>query len=396
MHQKKVLVIHQSPTQAASLLTLLQTQNVVIYTVDSETAAKQYTSKMALDGVFSESMPTKGTGHLSTIPYFPLSKEGIEQFCTQAALSTSLQPIAESAQMRLLFEKAKKIAESEANVFITGESGTGKEVLAQYIHTHSSRSGAPFAAVNCAAIPEALLESEFFGHVSGAFTGAIAERKGRFESAHSGTLFLDEVTEIPMHLQAKLLRAIQEQTFEKVGSSTPLTVSVRFIAASNRNIQDAIDEGVFRKDLYYRLGVVPLCIPPLRERTDDILPLARFFLSKACIKNNLPEKKLSDEACPLLLQYSWPGNVREIANMMEHAAVISEKNLLLTSDIPLTYETPDLQKKYPFQGLSLKEVEKIHIQETLAACNYNKTRAAEKLHISIRTLRNKIRTFQKN
>ena len=220
--------------------------------------------------------------------------------------------VAKSAEMQRIVQDLEKIARSNASVFITGESGTGKEVVAAEIHRRSIRSSSPFIKVNCAAIPETLVESEFFGHERGAFTGAVVKKTGRFELADKGTLFLDEVTEIPIVLQPKLLRAIQEQEFERVGGTKPVKVNVRFLAASNRSVQEAIETKTLRDDLYYRLSVIPIHIPPLRARTEDILPLALHFLEKACAENHKPAKTFTERAVEKLLKYSWPGNAREL------------------------------------------------------------------------------------
>lgn len=294
-------------------------------------------------------------------------------------LLSKRQVIATSKEMKALISHATKVAQSNANIFIFGESGTGKEVLASYIHAASRRADAPYISVNCAAIPENLIESEFFGHVKGAFTGAVSDRKGRMLHADTGTLLLDEVTEIPLSIQPKLLRAIQEQMFEPVGSSTSKKVDVRFIATSNRPLEEVTHSKTFRKDLYYRLGVIPLIIPPLRQRKDDILPLAFHFLSM-----NYPGYTLSDTAKKQLLSYSWPGNVRELSNVIEHSAVIAPGHCIETITARDT-------KPYPFATDSLHAVELRHILEVVKACDGNKTHAAEILGISIRTLRNKLK-----
>lgn len=240
-------------------------------------------------------------------------------------LSTSrpgMKVIAESAAIRKVIEDAKSVATSNTNVFIHGESGTGKEVIAQIIHNSSLRSSRPFIKVNCAAVPETLIESEFFGHEKGAFTGATARRLGRFELANNGTLLLDEITETPMSLQAKLLRVTQEQEFERVGGTRPIKVDVRLISTSNRDMKGAISEKRIREDLYYRLDVVPLHIPPLRDRKEDIIPLAEYFLEKTAAENNREKKTLTAEAKKKLIAYSWPGNVRELSNVIERAVVL--------------------------------------------------------------------------
>lgn len=235
---------------------------------------------------------------------------------------TEMPIIAVSLRMRKILEEIKRIAKSHATVLIHGESGTGKEVVAHAIHAFSARASCPYIRVNCAAIPDTLLESEFFGHEKGAFTGANLKRIGRFELADKGTLLLDEVTEIPIHLQPKLLRVIQEQEFERVGGSRPISVDTRLIATSNRDLSQAIKEGIFREDLYYRLSVVPIHLPPLRERKEDIIPLGEYFLKKCCIENHVKPKTFSVEACEKLSSYLFPGNIRELANIIERVVVL--------------------------------------------------------------------------
>jgi len=230
--------------------------------------------------------------------------------------------IAESAAMKKILKEALVIAQSKASIMLQGESGTGKEVIAHLIHTHSQREGGPYIRVNCAAIPETLLESEFFGHEKGSFTGAHAKRVGRFELAHKGTLFLDEVTEIPLVLQPKLLRAVQEQEFERIGGVKPVNVDVRLISSSNRNLKEAIETKVLREDLYYRLNVVPICLPPLRDRGEDIIPMAEYFLERHLLLNHKGKRHFSKRAREKLLAYRWPGNVRELSNVIERAVVL--------------------------------------------------------------------------
>ncbi len=231
--------------------------------------------------------------------------------------------IAESPAMREVFETVRQVADSRATVLITGESGVGKEVVSKALHTLSSRSKQSFVAVSCAALPETLLESELFGYEKGAFTGAAGAKVGRFELAHNGTLMLDEIGEIPMSVQVKLLRVLQEREFEKLGSTSATKVDVRLVTATNRDLKQAVDEGVFRLDLLYRLQVVELHIPPLRERVEDIAPLAQLFLAKYCAENGHELLELNDEALSLLQAYAWPGNVRELENVMERAVVLS-------------------------------------------------------------------------
>lgn len=314
------------------------------------------------------------------------------------ATSKRHQIIAESSIMKAILSDVSKIAKSHASVFISGESGTGKEVIAHAIHYQSLRATGSFIRVNCAAIPEALLESEFFGHEKGSFTGALSRKLGRFELADKGTLLLDEISETPIELQPKLLRAIQEQEFERVGGTRSIRVDVRLVSTSNRNMKEAVDLKLFREDLYYRLNVVPIHLPPLRDRKDDILPLAEYFLSRFCEENHKNRLRLSHEARKKLLDYHWPGNIRELANVIERAVVMTSSDLIETESlkIELPLATPKEAPAAPlptFVGLTLQEVEKRLILDTLAANNQNRTKTAQVLGISIRTLRNKLKEY---
>jgi two-component system response regulator AtoC len=309
-----------------------------------------------------------------------------------SAQATSLFPmhgkieriIADSAFMKQLLNDVAKIAKSNASVFISGESGTGKEVIASAIHHQSHRASHPFIKVNCAAIPDTLIESEFFGHEKGSFTGAIDKRVGRFELAHRGTLLLDEISEIPPAIQAKLLRAVQEMEFERVGGTKPIKVDVRFISTSNRNMKEAIEQKMFREDLYYRLNVVPVLLPPLRERKDDIIALAEDFLVRLCEENHKKPKKLAPAAKALLLDYSFPGNVRELANIMERTVVMENGDEIRPEHLRLDTAAVEL---------SLDDLEKKHILDALARHGENKTKAAKALGISLKTLRNKLKLY---
>ena len=312
------------------------------------------------------------------------------RYLREASLSPQL--ITESSTMKRVLLNLEKIAKSHASVFITGESGTGKEVIAGAIHRLSSRSQHPFVKVNCAAIAETLIESEFFGHEKGSFTGAQSRKTGRFELADKGTLLLDEVTEIPSALQPKLLRAIQEQEFDRVGGVRPIRVNVRFLATSNRDMQEAIETKVFREDLYYRLNVVPLHLPPLRARKEDILPLANFFLQKFCAENHKALKKLSGNAEQKLQDYHWPGNVRELANIIERTVVLDFEEAIDASHLYL--EPIAAAKPKPMIGCTLHEMEKRLILETLEAHHQSRAKAAALLGISARTLRNKLQEYE--
>jgi len=298
-----------------------------------------------------------------------------------------------SSVMQKVMSDIAKVAQSHAAVFICGESGTGKEVIAHSIHYQSPRAEQPFVKVNCAAIPESLIESEFFGHEKGSFTGAIEKRLGRFELAHRGTLLLDEISEIPLGVQAKLLRVVQEQEFERVGGSKPIKVDVRLISTSNRNMKAMIEEKNFREDLYFRLNVVPIQLPPLRERREDILPLADYFLDRFCEENQKRKKSLSTAAKQRLLDYSWPGNIRELANTIERAVVMNGSELIEMEELRLDPAAPALICVPIAKEMTLADLEKQHILETLTTHNHNRTRAAKALGISVRTLRNKLRLY---
>ncbi len=296
--------------------------------------------------------------------------------------------VAESPLMLNLIRDLITISDSRAHVFLTGESGSGKEVIAEIIHSLSPRASRPFIKINCAAIPDTLIESEFFGHEKGAFTGASSRRPGRFELAHQGSLLLDEISESPLFFQAKLLRAVQQQEFERVGGQETLHVDVRLISTSNKNMQEAIAKKLFREDLFYRLNVIPLHIPALRDRKEDILPLAEYFLVHFAKENQRMPKTLSGQAIQVLLNYDWPGNVRELANLMERASLLSPSAKISAEDLRLR----DLKSPLPDLH-SLAQMEKRAILETLAKTQQNRTAAAKKLGISIRTLRNKLKEY---
>lgn len=300
----------------------------------------------------------------------------------------------QDAKTASVFALADKIAKSEASILITGESGTGKEVMAQYIHRKSGRKDRPFISVNCAAIPENLLESELFGHEKGAFTGAIARRIGKFEEAHGGTLLLDEISEMHPRLQAKLLRAVQEREIDRVGGNHPVKVDIRLLATSNRNLLKAVEEGSFREDLYFRLNVINIHLPALRERVEDVALLAQHFMEKYADINRVSQKSLSIAALEALKRYPWPGNVRELENTMHRAVLfcpgeeVFPEHLLLTPD---SSSRPLVSSGWKAQ--TIFDAEKNLIFETLSHCFGNKTHSAHILGISIRTLRNKLRQY---
>ena len=300
-----------------------------------------------------------------------------------------------------LLSIAEQAATGSASVLIQGESGTGKELLARYIHMKSPRRDKPFVAVNCAALPEALLESELFGHEKGAFTGAIARRLGKFEMANGGTILLDEITEMQLHLQAKLLRVLQEQALDRVGGQGSIDVDVRVIATTNRRVSAYLEEGNFREDLFYRLNVIPLHIPPLRERRKDIVPLVAHFVAKHNKRNNKLISSISDDVHEVLERMPWKGNVRELENAVERAVVLATGDELLVEHLLLDQDavggTPTLAKDAALGsmvGMTVQEMERQLIISTLGNVNENRTKAAEMLGISIRTLRNKLKEYQ--
>ena len=340
-----------------------------------------------------EAVIEKGEEYLSLVEENSYLREEV-----QRSLSTQGKDIVigESPEMKKIFNEVKHVAKSNANVFINGESGTGKEVIARAIHQYSHRSSRAYIRVNCAAMPESLIESEFFGHEKGAFTGAQSKRMGRFELAHGGSLLLDEITEIPICLQAKLLRVIQEKEFERIGGMKSIEVDVRFISTSNRKMQEAIADRVFREDLYYRLNVIPIHLPPLRDRREDIIPLAKYFLEKFCIENHKRAKTLSPETEKLLLDYPWPGNIRELGNIIERAVVMDFDSIISPDQIYLENSiVPSNESKEVFPiGMTLQAMEKSMILETLQAQKENRKRTAEILGISTRTLRNKLSEYE--
>lgn len=306
-----------------------------------------------------------------------------------------------SDKMRDVLDSAWRVSQSKANVLLRGDSGTGKELIARTIHYHSKRCDKAFISVNCAAIPDTLIESDLFGHVKGAFTGAVTEKKGRFEMADGGTLFLDEIGDIPPPMQVKLLRVLQERRFERVGSSKSITVDVRIIAATNRNLEEAVKEGKFREDLYYRLNVVPLRIPSLRERKEDIPPLVGHFL-QLYNEENGREVKISNEALDTLLIHDWPGNVRELENCIERMIVMAKNDLIMTEDVPITIDTnisdnrsdeSDLYGQAKTLDHTIEDMEKERITEALKRAGYVQAKAARQLGITSRQIGYKIKKY---
>jgi len=301
--------------------------------------------------------------------------------------------VVHSPKMISVMALVRKIAPSEATVLIQGETGTGKELVAAAIHFNSPRRSMPFLAVNCASLHEELLESELFGHEKGAFTGADRQRIGRFEQAHGGTLFLDEVGDMSPRLQAKVLRVLQERSFERLGGSRTIQVDVRIVAATNKDLRKALAQGTFRKDLYYRLSVVPIQLPPLRERVEDILPLARFFVRKYGHPRGDSPKSIHPEAEEALMRYPWPGNVRELENVIERAMVVAKGPLIGLADLMLPEALPGSlgRVQLPPEGVRLEEVEKSLILQAMERSRGVQRKAAKLLGISPRALHYKLR-----
>ncbi len=303
-----------------------------------------------------------------------------------AARDDSSRIIGESSAMTQLLQRVEKVAVSQASILISGESGTGKEVIAQAIHQRSERHAGPFIAVNCAAIPKDLIESELFGHIKGSFTSAVKDRKGKFSLANKGTLFLDEIGDLPVDLQPKLLRALQEQQIEPVGGTTE-TVDVRVVAATNRNLEEAMAAGTFRDDLYYRLAVVPLELPPLRQRKEDIPLFVQYFLNK---QQAGAQVRMTDQVLQSLQKYDWPGNVRELENVVEQMLILRNSDVIDLADLPERIGRPAGRGKgvlnLPEEGYSLEELEKEAVVEALRRCQGNKSKAAHFLRIPRHTL----------
>jgi len=303
--------------------------------------------------------------------------------------------VGQNKQLLDIFDLIQTASQSKATILLTGESGTGKELVAKAIHYNSPRKDQPFIRVNCAALPENLIESELFGHEKGAFTGAIRQTKGRFELADGGSLLLDEISEMPYPLQAKLLRVLQESEFERVGSGVPVKVDVRIIATSNRNLPDRIKNGSFREDLYYRLNVISIEVPPLRSRKDDLPLLVDHFINRFNEEDNKQVEGISEKALKLLSSYPWPGNVRELENLVHRAVVTCKEKTITHRDFPsyLALGPNALMSDMLSEPITVAEGEKILILKSLERHGGNRTKAAEELAITTRTLRNKLHEY---
>jgi len=329
----------------------------------------------------------------------------VNRYLSQETENGSSELLGHSPAMENVRQLIRKVARTHATVLIHGESGTGKELVARALYLESPRASAPFIRVNCAAVPENLIESEFFGHEKGSFTGALNKREGRFELAHGGTILLDEISEISPNVQAKLLRVLQERELERVGGNRTIKVDVRVIATTNRNLETSVEKKEFRQDLYFRLNVVPIHVPPLRERLEDVPFLSEEFMKRFGRKHGVHVKGFSDEAMRALKTHNWPGNVRELQNVIERAVILSgESGILEPEHLGLTASRPSAPA--PVSGTTgtassapqgalppLAEMEKRHILAALEQCKGNRTHAAKLLDVSIRTLRNKLHEY---
>jgi len=454
--QNRIVIADDDPTMRSALGEVLNSASYYAVLFPNGEEAERYLNKSGADLVISDvRMPGLGGLELlkrfQHIPFIMVSgfatvpeaveamKIGAYDFVVKPFSYRELIPLVEAGlcrvngqetaadetgeivtahpRMRSLLEFARQVAKSHASILIQGESGTGKELLARYIHAHSRRNSGPFVAVNCAALPEGLLESELFGHERGAFTGAVASKAGKFELAQSGTLLLDEISEMPMPLQAKLLRVLQEREVDRLGSKKPLPIDIRVISTTNRDLREMIRVGSFREDLFYRLNVVPVRLFPLRERIDDIEPLARSFF----IRHGYPQASLSPGALVQLKSYSWRGNVRELFNVLERAAIVAQREAIEPEHL-LLEEVMGFGSDFQNVGaqeigrelemvsglvlpvnpaeaavsgnLSVREMEEQLIFNTLKQVNDNRTQAAKRLGISVRTLRNKLKLYR--
>lgn len=407
--------VSQAPAIDAALVLLRNGQGADMIMIEAKADIKKLIGMLDAEriiipviacGVNSDSAVAVAAIKAGAKEYIPLPPdEDLIAAVLEAITAESNTVIHASVQMKKVLELADQIAGSDASVLITGESGTGKEVIAQYIHRKSKRAGNNFISVNCAAIPEALLESELFGHEKGAFTGAVARRIGKFEEANNGSLLLDEISEMDVRLQAKLLRVIQEREIDRIGGTKPVKVNLRIVATSNRDLQHEAKKGTFREDLYFRLNVISIHLPPLRERKEDIEPIAAFFVEKYSRLNGVPERKFSVGALEKMLHYNWPGNVRELENIMHRAVLLASGSEIMPDavtlpNIPSSESGAEGVKvveqslnKSELVGRTVESVERELIIDTLNYCLGNRTHAANILGISIRTLRNKLKIY---
>ncbi|HEU5047894.1 MAG TPA: sigma-54 dependent transcriptional regulator [Rickettsiales bacterium] len=412
--------VSQTPAVDSALTLLRNGQGADMIMIDAKADIKKLIGMLESEriiipvvacGVHSDSDIAVSAIRSGAKEYIPLPPdEDLIAAVLEAITAESHTVIHASPQMRRVLELADQVAGSDASVLITGESGTGKEVIAQYIHRKSKRSGNNFISVNCAAIPEALLESELFGHEKGAFTGAVARRIGKFEEANNGSLLLDEISEMDVRLQAKLLRVIQEREIDRIGGTKPVKINLRILATSNRDLQQEAKKGTFREDLYFRLNVISIHIPPLRERKEDILPIAEFFVDKYSKANGVPVRKFSTGALEKMMHYSWPGNVRELENITHRAVLLASGNEISADAVTLpnvptsagmvAVQAPEDKlagttplNKSELVGRTVESVERELIIDTLNYCLGNRTHAANILGISIRTLRNKLKMY---
>lgn len=323
-----------------------------------------------------------------------------DQATSEAEITSFGGLLGASTIMQDVFDEIRRCAPFKATVLITGESGTGKELVARALHAFSPYGKGPFIAVNCSALPHELVESQLFGHEKGSFTGAISTHQGVFEAAKDGTLFLDEIGDLPLEAQAKLLRTVEERQVTRLGSNTPIQVNVRLLTATNVDLKRAVQENRFREDLYYRLNVLNIALPPLRERPEDIPLLLRAFFDRFAHENGTPPKIISPEALTALTQYTWPGNVRELKNLTERMAITAKTTTITVQDLPsdvreeLPISQPIEDQLIAFTGLPLEQVERILIQRALEQHNNNRTRAADQLGISLRTLQRKLKEYE--
>jgi two-component system response regulator FlrC len=372
----------------------------VAYDIDQLLAAmkaERITLPVVACGVETDSRAAVAAIKAGAKEYIPLPPDAeLIAAVLEAVAAEQDNLIYQDPAMDRVLQMAKKVAASQAGVLITGESGTGKELVARYLHRNSPRKDKPFVAVNCAAIPGELLESELFGHEKGAFTGAVARRLGKFEEATGGSLLLDEISEMDLKLQAKLLRAIQEREIVRIGSNTPVKVDARILATSNRNMEEAVKSGKFREDLYFRLNVVKLVLPPLRDRPKDVEVLANHFAETCAEENGVPVRPVSATAMAALKAHNWPGNVRELENTIHRAVLLSGGDEIDVDSVTLSSSDAlgtNGGKAGNLVGRTVADVERDLIIDTLKHTLGNRTHAARILGISIRTLRNKLNAY---